>query len=153
MQKIVNLKKKRGSHIEDNKKSKLLGWPHQQWNECLWRAKRLCCHHLCQCDVQIRSVVIGRVFSRSAVECAANYRSGFKFISIGSGKMLSGLILSRAGGQSDTITSSSSIIVSWDVYMMSVVIGHISPRVLLNLQTIVFLWQKKDVIGVSFVRV
>lgn len=26
------------------------------------RAKRLCCHHLCQCDVQKMSVVIGRVF-------------------------------------------------------------------------------------------
>lgn len=76
------------------------------------RAKRLCCHHLCQCDVQMMSLVIGRVFPRSAVECAANSRSGFQFISSGSEKMLSGLILSRAGGQSDTITSSSSVIVS-----------------------------------------
>ncbi len=44
-----------------NKKLKLLSffflvWPHQQWNECLWR------EHLCQCDVQKMSVVIGCVF-------------------------------------------------------------------------------------------
>ncbi|KAI2661910.1 Plexin A3 [Labeo rohita] len=66
------------------------------------------------------SVLIGRVFSGSAVECAANYRSGFKFISIGSGKMLSGLIQSSAAGQSDTITSSSSVMVSRDADVMSV---------------------------------
>lgn len=81
-------------------------------------------------------MLIGRVFSGSAVECAANYRSGFKFISIGSGKMLSGLIQSSAAGQSDTITSSSSVMVSRDADVMSVVIGHILPE---SLQTIVFL--------------
>lgn len=55
------------------------------------------------------SVVIDRVFSRSAVECAANYRSGFKLISIGSEK-LSRLIQSSAGGESVMITSSSVVL-------------------------------------------
>lgn len=76
------------------------------------------------------------------MECAGNYRSGFKLISIGSRKMLSGLILSSAGGERATITS-SSVIVSRDRHMISVVIGHILAVVLLSLQMIVFLVSRK----------